>query len=75
MMRDLTGIVKSCPMCGSDRIYMEDLNYDAIFSVKIQCADCGLSGFKNFHKSAKDPIEKTIKYWNTRAAVKEDAEE
>ncbi len=57
-------------MCGSDRIYMEEPNYDAIFSVVIQCADCGLRGFKNFHKSAKNPVEKTIEYWNTRAVMK-----
>lgn len=75
MMIDLTGIAKSCHMCGSDRIYMEEPNYDVIFSVVIQCADCGLRGFKNFHKSAKDPIERTIKYWNTRAVAKENAEE
>lgn len=67
-MRDLTGIAKSCPMCGSDRIYMEGPKGDVILTVKIQCADCGLSGFKNFSKSAKDPIGKTINYWNTRAS-------
>ena len=75
MMRDLTGKAKRCPMCGSNRIYMEDPNYDVIFSVVIQCADCGLRGFKNFHKSAKNPVEKTIKYWNTRAYIKEDTED
>lgn len=74
MVRNLTGIAQSCPVCGSDRIYMEEPNYDVIFSVSIYCADCGLRGFKNFHKSAKDPIEKTIKYWNTRASVKEEEE-
>lgn len=75
MVRNLTGIAKSYPMCGSDRIYMEEPNYDVIFSVKICCADCGLSGFENFHKSVKNPIEKTIEYWNTRAVEKEEKEE
>ena len=70
MIRDLTGIAKSCPMCGSDRIYMEEPKYDVIFSVTIQCADCGLTGFKNFYKGAKNPVERTIAYWNTRAMDK-----
>lgn len=75
MIRDLTGIAKKCPMCGSDRIYLEEPNYDVIFSVKIYCADCGLSGFKNFYKSAKNPIEKTIAYWNTRVPVTVDSKD
>lgn len=75
MARDLTGKAKSCPMCGSKRIYMDEPNYDVIFSVKIYCADCGLLGFKNFHKSAKNPIEKTLEYWNTRVPVTVDKED
>lgn len=66
MMRDLTGKAKPCPICGSKRIYMEEPIYDGIFSVKIMCADCGLMGYKNFTKGAKNPEEKTIEYWNNR---------
>lgn len=69
MTRDLTGKAKSCPMCGSKRIYLKEPNYDYMFSVEIKCADCGLTGYKNFTKDAKNPIEKTIEYWNTRVPV------
>jgi Lar family restriction alleviation protein len=69
MTRDLTGKTKPCPMCGSKRIYMDEPNYDLMFSVAIQCADCGLRGFKNFTNKAKNPVEKTIDYWNTRAEI------
>ena len=75
MTRDLTGKAKSCPMCGSKRIYMDEPKYDVLFSVRIQCADCGLSGYKNFSKSAKNPIEKTIEYWNTRVPVTVDSKD
>lgn len=68
MVRDLTGKVKPCPMCGSKRIHLQEPEYDYLYSVKIQCADCGLKGFKNFTKDAKNPIEKTIEYWNTRVS-------
>lgn len=46
MTRDISSKAKPCPMCGSKRIYMDEPNYDLMFSVKIQCADCGLSGYK-----------------------------
>ena len=69
MTRNLTGKAKSCPMCGSKRIYLKEPNYDYIFSVEIKCADCGLTGYKNFTKDAKNPIEKAIEYWNTRVPV------
>jgi DNA-directed RNA polymerase subunit RPC12/RpoP len=35
MMRDLTGIAKPCPMCGSKRIYMLYSKIDVIYSVHI----------------------------------------
>lgn len=70
MKRDISSKAKPCPMCGSKRIYMDEPNYDLMFSVKIQCADCGLNGYKNFTNKAKNPIEKTIDYWNTRAYEK-----
>ncbi|RHO99286.1 hypothetical protein DW019_01660 [Clostridium sp. AF37-5] len=66
MMRNLTGKAKPCPMCGSERIYLKEPTYEGIFDVKIQCADCGLMGFKSFMRGAKNPVEKTIDYWNTR---------
>lgn len=66
MIRDISDKTKPCPMCGSHRIYMEEPNYDVLFCVKVQCADCGLTGYKNFSKEAKNPVEKTIEYWNTR---------
>lgn len=53
MTRDISSIAKPCPMCGSKRIYMDESNYDSLFSVRIQCADCGLSGYKNFSREAK----------------------
>ena len=68
MTRDLTGIAKPCPMCGSKRIYMPYPKIDVIYSVHIQCADCGLNGYKNVFKDVDidDAMERTIKYWNTR---------
>lgn len=66
MTRDLTGKANPCPMCGSERIYLEEPTYEVLFDVKIQCADCGLMGFKSFIRGAKNPVEKTIDYWNTR---------
>lgn len=69
MLKNLTDIAKPCPMCGSKRIYMQYPNVDVIYSVHIQCADCGLSGYRNVTKdvSVDDAMERTIKYWNTRA--------
>lgn len=67
MTRDISSKAKPCPMCGSKRIYMDEPTYETMFSVKIYCADCGLSGFKNFLRTAKNPIDRTIDYWNTRA--------
>lgn len=75
MRIDLTGKAKSCPMCGSKRIYMDEPNFDKLFSVTIYCADCGLMGYKNFFRGAKDPIERTIEYWNTRVPVTVDKED
>lgn len=69
MIKDISSKAKPCPMCGSKRIYVDKLTYNAMFSVKIYCADCGLSGYKNFTNKAKNPIEKTIDYWNTRVYV------
>lgn len=73
MTKDLTGIAKPCPMCGSRRIYMPLPTPDVIYSVKIQCADCGLNGYKNVLKdvSVDDAMERTIKYWNTRVESEE----
>ena len=47
--------------------YVDEPEYNVLFSVHIKCADCGLSGFKNFTYKAKNPIQRTIDYWNTRA--------
>ena len=68
MIKDLTGIAKPCPMCGSRRIYMPLPTVDVVYSVKIKCADCGLNGYKNVLMSVDvdDEMERTIKYWNTR---------
>lgn len=67
MTRNVSDRVKPCPMCGSKRIYVDEPEYNVLFSVRIQCADCGLSGFKNFTYKAKNPIEQMIDYWNTRS--------
>ena len=68
MIRDLTNIAKPCPICGSKRIYMPYPEIDFIYTVHIQCADCGLNGFINVIKDVDidDAMERTIKYWNTR---------
>lgn len=71
MIIDLTGRAEPCPICGSKRIYIEDPVHDIIFSIKIRCADCGLTGFKTFTQNEKDPVEKTVKYWNTRVPMTE----
>lgn len=47
-------------------ILLEEPNYDKIFTVRIKCSKCGLTGYKNYFYTAKNPIEKTIEYWNTR---------
>ena len=67
MTRNVSDQAKPCPMCGSKRIYVDEPEYNVLFSVHIKCADCGLSGFKNFTYKAKNPIQRTIDYWNTRA--------
>ena len=77
MTRDLTNIAKPCPMCGSKRIYMPYPKIDVIYSVHIQCADCGLNGYKNVCKDVNidDAMERTIKYWNTRAGSEVNADD
>lgn len=65
MTRDLTGIARPCPMCGSKRIYLKDFVIDAIYSAEIRCADCGLNGYKNAF--GDNAIKEAIIYWNTRA--------
>lgn len=72
MTRAISSKAKPCPMCGSKRIYMDEPTYDSIFSVRIYCADCGLSKFNNFLRTAKNPVDKTIDYWNTRTYEKVD---
>lgn len=77
MTRDLTGIAKPCPMCGSKRIYMDyPKMMDIVYSVTIQCADCGLNGYKNLFSDVdfNDAMDRTIKYWNTRVESEEDQE-
>ena len=58
---------KLCPMCGSQDIYIKEFNGNPFKSVHIQCIKCGLRGFKDFTHTEKNPIEKTIEYWNTRS--------
>ena len=58
---------KSCPMCGSQDIYIEEFDRDVYKAIHIQCIKCGLRGFKDFTHTEKNPIEKTIEYWNTRS--------
>ena len=58
---------KPCPMCGSQDIYIEEFDRDAYKAVHIQCIKCGLHGFKDFTQTEKNPIKKTIEYWNTRS--------
>ena len=68
MTRDLTGKAKPCPICGSKRIYMPYPKMDIMYSVKIQCADCGLNGYRNFTEKVnmEEAMNRTIEYWNTR---------
>ena len=63
---------KPCPMCGCKEILLEEPDYDKIFTVRIRCQKCGLNGFKNYFYTAKNPIEKTIEYWNTRVDIEEE---
>ena len=58
---------KPCPMCGCKEILLEIPNHHGIFTVYIRCSKCGLTGYKNWLHTAKNPVEKTIEYWNTRA--------
>ena len=48
MIRDLTGKVKHCPLCGSKRIVSEFPTMDTFYTISLQCADCGLKAYKNF---------------------------
>ena len=68
MVRNLSEKVKPCPMCGSSRIYSDYPKVDFIYSISIQCADCGLKGFKNFTKDVDidEGTQRVINYWNTR---------
>lgn len=66
MLIDLTGKAKCCPLCGSEKISADEPKHDVIYTVRIQCMDCGLNGYKIFKKDEEDPINKTIEYWNTR---------
>lgn len=45
MMRDLTGKAKPCPMCGSERIYLEEPTYEGIFDVKNPMCRLWTDGF------------------------------
>ena len=67
MRMDVFDKAKPCPMCGSKDIYLERGDTEGIFSITVGCRKCGLSGFKNFLYSAKNPEGKTLEYWNTRA--------
>ena len=57
---------KPCPMCGSQDIYIKEFNENPFKSVHIQCIKCGLRGFKSFMYTEKNPIGRTIEYWNSR---------
>ena len=68
MLIDLTNKVKPCPLCGSNKIYIETPRFDYIYSIHILCMDCGLKGFKNFTNdiSIDEGTNRLIDYWNTR---------
>lgn len=68
MIIDLTSKAKPCPICGSERIYMFYPKVDVIYSVHIQCADCGLNGFKNFtdQVNIEKVTQRVLDYWNNR---------
>ena len=51
----MSKLIAECPVCHGE-----------LKICALKCADCGLTGYKNFIKDAKNPIEKTIEYWNTR---------
>ena len=70
MTRDLSNKAKPCPLCGGTRIYSDVPTVDYIYSISIQCADCGLKGFKNFIKdvSIDEGTQRVLDYWNTREA-------
>ena len=68
MTRDLSSKAKPCPLCGGTRIYSDFPKVDYIYTINIQCAECGLKGFKNFTKdvSIDEGTQRVLDYWNTR---------
>ena len=60
---------KPCPLCGSNRIVIEESGIDMAYTLYIKCYDCGLTGYKNFF--AETPVktaeEMLLNYWNKRA--------
>lgn len=57
----------SCPMCGSNDIYIEETGVEKIKTVHVGCANCGLLGYKSFLGNVN--IDSVIKYWNNRVPV------
>lgn len=57
----------SCPMCGSNDIYIEETGVEKIKIVYVGCANCGLLGYKSFFGNVN--IDSVIKYWNNRMPV------
>lgn len=58
--------LKKCPLCGGDCYYEEIEFGSTMVTVYIRCRECVLSGQQTFLISAKNRIERTIDYWNTR---------
>lgn len=61
--------LKSCPLCGSSEIYLEEKPFGVIVEVNVGCADCGLKGHKAFLLTVIDRHKKVIDYWNHRVPV------
>lgn len=57
----------SCPMCGSNNIYLEEKGIGKLKTVYVACADCGLQGYKNFLSNTN--VDSVINYWNNRVPV------
>ena len=67
--------IKPCPMCGSRKITIYNLDYGSYSEYFIECKDCLLKGSKMFDLTPdfdeEKVVQKLINYWNNRPGVKQ----
>ena len=70
MILDISDKAKECPICHSKDVYIQMPEEDdcMAYTLYIKCADCGLTGYKNFLRSVltDDSVNRVIQYWNNR---------